>query len=94
MYETPVSSAYPDMVKLAGGADTVAALALERAQADPVAALHLTDMALAADPNHRRSLEARLKALEILRARCKNTNERGWLDYGIRATAVRLGAKQ
>src|SRR5207253_5484201 len=66
MYETPVSSVYPDVVKLAGGPEAVAALAIGRAEAgDAIAALHLTDIALAADPNHRKSLEARLKALEI-----------------------------
>jgi hypothetical protein len=35
----------------------------------------------------------RLKALEILRSRCKNTNERGWLDYGIREVKAKLGEK-
>jgi alkyl sulfatase BDS1-like metallo-beta-lactamase superfamily hydrolase len=94
MYERPVSSVYPDVVKLAGGPDAVAAIASERVQAgDAIAALHLTDISLAAEPHHRRSLEARLKALELLRSRCKNTNERGWLDYGIRATTARLSEK-
>src|SRR5215813_9110529 len=51
MYEKPASSVYPDVVKLAGGADAVARLAMERAQAgQAVEALHLSDMALAADP--------------------------------------------
>ena len=95
MYDTPASSVYPDVVKLAGGPDAIASLALQRIQAgDAVAALHLTDIALAADPNHRSSLEARLKALEILRGRCKNTNERGWLDYSVRLTKAKLGEKQ
>jgi alkyl sulfatase BDS1-like metallo-beta-lactamase superfamily hydrolase len=94
MYETPVSSVYPDVVKLAGGPEAVANLAIERAQAgDAIAALHLTDIALAADPNHRKALEARLKALEILRGRCKNSNERGWLDYSIRETKRKLGER-
>src|SRR6185436_1939711 len=94
MYETPAASVYPDLVKLAGGPDAVAALAIERANGgDAVGALHLTDIALAADAKHRKSLEARLQALEILRGRCKNTNERGWLDYGIKTTKARLGEK-
>ncbi len=33
--------------------------------------------------------EARLKALTALRERCRNTNERGWLDYSIRLTYLR-----
>jgi len=94
MYETPVSSVYPDVVKLAGGPEAVAKLAIGRAEAgDAIAALHLTDIALRADPNHRMALEARLKALEILRSRCKNTNERGWLDYSIREAKGKLGEK-
>ena len=94
MYESPASSVYPDVVKLAGGPDAVALLAAGRVQGgDAIAALHLTDIALAADPVHRKTLEVRLKALEILRSRCKNTNERGWLDYGIREVKAKLGEK-
>jgi alkyl sulfatase BDS1-like metallo-beta-lactamase superfamily hydrolase len=94
MYETPISSVYPEMVKLAGGPDAVAALANGRVESgDALGALHLTGIALAADPQHRKSLEARVRALEILRTRCKNTNERGWLDYSIRETKGKLGEK-
>jgi alkyl sulfatase BDS1-like metallo-beta-lactamase superfamily hydrolase len=94
MYDRPAASVYPDVVKLAGGPDAVAALATHRVQSgDAVAALYLTDIALAADPRNRRSLEARLKALEILRLRCKNTNERGWLDYSTKVTAAMLDQK-
>jgi len=94
MYELPTSSVYPDMVRLAGGPDAVVKLAAERIQADQlVEALHLTSIALAADANHRGALEARLKALEGLRARCRNTNERGWLDYSINETNSKLGKK-
>ena len=94
MYETPVSSVYPEMVKLAGGPSAVVLLAAGKAQAgDAVAALHLTDIALAADPGHLEALETRLKALEILSSRCKNTNERGWLDYAIREVKAKLGGR-
>ena len=94
MYETPVSSVYPELVKLAGGADAVAVLAAGHIQSgDAVAALHLTDIALASDASHRKALDVRLKALEILRSRCKNTNERGWLDYSIRETKAKMGDK-
>ncbi len=94
MYEKPVSSAYPDIVKLAGGADAVAKIAMERAQAgQAVEALHLADIVLAADPNHKLSLEAKLKALETLRDRCRNSNERGWLEFSISQVKSKLGAK-
>jgi hypothetical protein len=67
---------------------------MERAQAgQAVEALHLTDMALAADPSHKLSLEAKLKALETLRSRCRNSNERGWLEFSISQVKSKLGAK-
>ena len=73
----------------------VARLAMERAEAGrAVEALHLSDIALAADGGNRKALEARLRALETLRERCRNTNERGWLDYSITVTKGKLGANQ
>jgi len=90
MYETPVAAAYPELVALAGGADAVAARAQAMTATDPVRALALTDVALAADPSHRRSLEARLAALQALDRRSKNSNERGWLAAGIRDVEARL----
>jgi hypothetical protein len=47
-------------------------------------------VALASDPQFRPALETRLKALESLRAKSKNSNERGWLDYHIRMVKKRL----
>jgi alkyl sulfatase BDS1-like metallo-beta-lactamase superfamily hydrolase len=94
MYEKTASSVYPDVVKLAGGADAVARLAMERAQAgEAVDALHLSDIALGADPNHKPALQAKLKALETLRSRCRNSNERGWLEFSIDQVKNKLVAK-
>lgn len=91
MYETPPSSIYPDLVRLAGGADAVVKLAIERVNAgQAVEALRLTDVVLAGEPANKPALEARLKALEVLVSRCKNTNERGWLDYSVRTTKAAL----
>ena len=84
MYETPASSAFPDLVKLAGGPDRVAELAMERVKAGQfVESLHLTAAALSADPRHSKALEVRLTALKALRERSHNSNERGWLDHAI-----------
>jgi alkyl sulfatase BDS1-like metallo-beta-lactamase superfamily hydrolase len=84
MYETPAQSVYPDLVKLAGGIDPVLNRARQRMQeGKAVEALHLTAVALSADPRHRGTLETRLKALQVLRDLCRNSNERGWLDYSI-----------
>lgn len=93
VYEVPASSVSADLVKLAGGTEPVTRLALERIESGRlVEALHLTDAALQADPKSRSALSARLKALERLVAQCRNSNERGWLDYSIKATKDRLAA--
>lgn len=95
MYEQPAAAIYPDLVKLAGGAEAVAKLAMARAQAgQAVEALHLSDVALAAEANHQVALQVRLKALEILRDRCRNSNERGWLEFSIAQTKNKLDAKR
>jgi alkyl sulfatase BDS1-like metallo-beta-lactamase superfamily hydrolase len=91
MYETPASAVYADVAKLAGGPDAIAKLARERvAGGRSVEALHLSDIALAARPDHRGALEAKLAALERLRQECRNSNERGWLDYSIGVVNERL----
>ncbi|HLY42231.1 MAG TPA: MBL fold metallo-hydrolase [Terracidiphilus sp.] len=94
MYEVPPSAVYPDLVKLAGGPDRVAQLALEKLEAGkPVEALHLTDVALAADAKNEAALNARIKALQNLRERCENVVEDGWLQYGIRKAKEKLPAQ-
>ncbi|HMV51793.1 MAG TPA: alkyl sulfatase dimerization domain-containing protein [Blastocatellia bacterium] len=95
MYEKPVSSVYADVVKLAGGAEAVAKLAMERAQAGlAVEALHLGDIALAAEATNKTALSAKLRALETLRERCRNSNERGWLDFSISQLKLKLSEKK
>jgi len=86
----PPSQGYSAIVALAGGPDRVSARAQEVADQDPLTALYLTDMALAVDPTHRASLEARISALKILDARSNNSNERGWLAAGIRQAEAKL----
>jgi alkyl sulfatase BDS1-like metallo-beta-lactamase superfamily hydrolase len=90
MYETPPRAVYPDIVALAGGADAIASRAETLAATDPVRALTLTDVALAADPSHRPTLEVRLKILQALDRQSQNSNERGWLAAGIREVEARL----
>jgi alkyl sulfatase BDS1-like metallo-beta-lactamase superfamily hydrolase len=94
MYELPPSSVYPDLVRLAGGAESLVRLAQERLEAGkPVEALHLTDVVLAYDPNNNAALGARLKTLEYLREHSENYLEVGYLDYGIKATKDKLASK-
>jgi alkyl sulfatase BDS1-like metallo-beta-lactamase superfamily hydrolase len=92
MYDVPVSAVFPDLAKLSGGAGAVAKLAAEHVAAGRyVEALHLTEVALASEPQLRAALETRLKALEGLKTKSKNSNERGWLDYHIRLVKKKLG---
>jgi alkyl sulfatase BDS1-like metallo-beta-lactamase superfamily hydrolase len=94
LYESPASSVYPDLVRLAGGPEPLVRLALEKMDAGkPVETLHLTDVVLAADPNNHDALAARLKALEYLREHTENYLEAGFLDYGIRSAKEKLGVK-
>jgi alkyl sulfatase BDS1-like metallo-beta-lactamase superfamily hydrolase len=86
----PASQAYGEIVALAGGADKVAAHAASLAATDPLRALYLTDMALAADPRHTAALQARIQALKALDAASTNSNERGWLAAGIREAERKL----
>jgi alkyl sulfatase BDS1-like metallo-beta-lactamase superfamily hydrolase len=91
MYESPPSAVYADLVRLSGGPDKVTKLAAEKlAAGQPVEALRLTEAALAADSANRPALDVRLKALEKLRDQCKNSNERGWLDYSINLTKAQI----
>jgi alkyl sulfatase BDS1-like metallo-beta-lactamase superfamily hydrolase len=91
MYDVPVSDVFPDLTRLAGGPDALVTLAVQRVEAGKyVEALHLTQIALSADPKHPKALQTRLQALEKLRAQSNNSNERGWLDYSIRDLKSRL----
>ncbi len=95
MYEIPSSSVYPDLVRLAGGPQPLARLALDKiGDGKPVEALHLTDVVLAVDAKNASALNARIKALEFLRQHTQNRVESGWLDYGIRQAKEKLGAAQ
>jgi alkyl sulfatase BDS1-like metallo-beta-lactamase superfamily hydrolase len=95
MYELPPSSIYPDLVKLAGGPEPLARLALTKLEAgQPVEALHLTDVILAFDPKNVPALNARIKVMEYLQQRTQNRVESGWLDYGIRLAKEKLPTAQ
>ncbi len=95
MYEIPPSSVYPDLVKLAGGPEPLARLAVDKIEAgQPVEALHLTDVILAFDQKNVPALNARIKAMEFLRQRTQNRVESGWLEYGIRLAKETLAMAQ
>lgn len=93
LYPSPPSDVYADVVELAGGAIAVARRAGERlAEGEPVAAIHLAEMALAAEPRSRPALEAYLAAHERLLSERGGINfwETGWLRSQIERTRGRL----
>ena len=95
MYNLPPTEIYPDLVKLAGGADAVVKIAEEYlANNENVKILHLTDAALAAEPDNKNVLEVRLKALQSLRKNTYNYIEKIWLDYGIRRANEKLATEK
>jgi len=85
MYATDPASVHREVVEMAGGAAAVASRAVDRLDAgDAEAALHLTDMALRADPQNVEALQARRRALLFLLEDAFNLNERGWLTAAVR----------
>ncbi len=87
MFSVPPSDVYPDLVALAGGAAEVGQLAQRYLDEESFElALHSADIALKADPENVTALQVRLAALQALLERSNNTNETGWLQFGIRQT--------
>lgn len=94
LYPVPASDVYAELAELAGGPDGLARRAAAHVDAGrPVRALHLAEVALAADADHRAALEARLGALELLLERSGGVNlfEVRWLRHRIALTRRQLG---
>ncbi len=93
MFAVPASSILPELVGMAGGPAAAVARAHKAIEEGRhVEALHWADAALAADGAHRLALQAKIAALEALSGKSVNSNERGWLDFGIRESRRRLSA--
>ena len=89
LYDVSVRSVYPELTALAGGPERLAERALAYVEAgNPLEALHLTEIALAADPTHRAALEVKLRCLQQLARADGGTNFQisGWLRSRIEAT--------
>ena len=94
LYDVPPSAVWSDLAELAGGAGALAERAARHVAAGrPLEAIHLTDIALTADPGDRRAREAQLGALEILLERSgkENYSEVAWLRGEIATAKERLG---
>jgi glyoxylase-like metal-dependent hydrolase (beta-lactamase superfamily II) len=93
LYDVPRQSVDPEIVEMAGGPDAVAARGAARLQkGEPEAALHLADMALAAEPGNQAALRVRLDALGALiqRGGDQNHYEFYWLRRRIDETLEEL----
>jgi alkyl sulfatase BDS1-like metallo-beta-lactamase superfamily hydrolase len=83
LYPTPASAVAPDVVA-AAGADALVEAARRRIGAgEPAAALHLTDLVLAAEPGHRGARDAAGEAHEHLLEQSENFWESAWLRREI-----------
>ena len=83
LYAVPPSVIATDVVALAG-ADGLASAARDRLAADePVAALHLTDLVLSAEPDHALAREVAAAASRSLLAESGNFWERAWLNRSL-----------
>jgi alkyl sulfatase BDS1-like metallo-beta-lactamase superfamily hydrolase len=94
LYAVPPASVYPEVVALAGGAGALAQAAQKRVAAgQPLEALNLVDMALAAEPANRPALLAKQAALRLLLEQRgpQNFQEDGWLRAALRQTEGALG---
>lgn len=86
LYGVPPSSVAPAIAELAGGADRLAGKARDFvAEAKPLEALHLLDIALAAAPDSALAREVKRAALTLLLAQSggKNLWERRWITAEI-----------
>jgi glyoxylase-like metal-dependent hydrolase (beta-lactamase superfamily II) len=96
LYGVPRSSVDADLAELAGGADRLAERAESRLAEDkPLEALHLTDVALGAEPGNVSALKAKLAATKVLLERSggQNLSETMWLRSEIAEIEEKLGSR-
>lgn len=93
LYATPASSVYTDLAELAGGAHPLTLRAEQKLKSGkPLEALHLLEVALAAEPDHSDSLAAKKDVLEELLRQSggSNLSEVMWLKSEITAVEMAL----
>lgn len=93
LYPVPAKSVWPEIAGLVGGADVLTAHAQKRiAKGELVEALHLLEIARAAEPDNRGALEAELAVFEALADQTggKIFDQLGWLEGRIMANKAAL----
>ena len=93
LYPEPATSMYAELTAMAGGAAAVAAQAATRlAEGQPLRAIHLAEVALASDAEHRMALEVYRDAHRALEEKSVNFWETKWLQNQIAQTEKKLAA--
>ena len=88
LYDVPAAAVAPDVVAAAGSGALAAAARVRLEAGEAVAALHLTDIVLTAEPDH---VEARALAAAASRALLGSTSnfwERAWLERSLQQLEV------
>jgi alkyl sulfatase BDS1-like metallo-beta-lactamase superfamily hydrolase len=83
LYSQPTTTVAPDLIAAAGVEALVAAARRRLDAGEPVAALHLTDMVLAADPHDEDGRAVAAQASHTLLEASDNFWERAWLNRSI-----------
>ena len=83
LYPEPATGVAHDIVRVAGATGLVDAARARLDAGDPVAAIHLTDLVLAAENEHAGARAVAREAHETLRAGATNFWERAWLTREI-----------
>ena len=84
LFSVPQSAVHPDLVELAGGPDAIVDRARDKLSAgQPLAALHLLDVALTSAPDHPTAIQAGIDAHELLLADSENFWLSSWLKNRI-----------
>ncbi|MCB2078775.1 MAG: MBL fold metallo-hydrolase [Novosphingobium sp.] len=94
LYGVPRSSVYGDLAELAGGAAKLAERARQKlGEGKPLEALHLTDIALGAQPGEKSALEVKRDASQMLLEQSggANLSETMWLRSEIAEIEKALG---
>jgi alkyl sulfatase BDS1-like metallo-beta-lactamase superfamily hydrolase len=97
LYPVPRTSVAGDLVELAGGTGPLVTRAERHIDhGDPLQALHLIELALAVEPDNRRSLETKLRAHTLLLERSgrENFSEVKWLEAEMEATRQALAVRE
>ena len=95
LYDVPVREIYPDLVAAAGGPGGLTQAAMARLlSGQPLHALHLAEIALAADPMGKGGLLVKRAALQALAADDGGENFQlgGWLRHELAETEASLAA--